>query len=188
MQTRGLRNNNPLNIRHSKDRWVGACTKQTDKSFVQFESMAYGYRAAWKTLESYWRYYHDLPKPFNVRNIITRWAPPAENDNEAYIRSVLEMTGLKANDHFSRPSTGIDYKRLELLVRAMTTMECGTPYQEVEVEALREGFDLAFPGVRKAKKRIEPSGPADIGVSKLPDIKGTTFADWDDYSDLVYIP
>ena len=53
MKTRGLRNNNPLNIRHSKDRWVGACVKQTDKSFVQFESMAYGYRAAWKVMESW---------------------------------------------------------------------------------------------------------------------------------------
>ena len=48
---------------------------------------------------------------------------------------------------------------------------------------IREGFDLAFPGVRKVKKRIEPSGPADIGVSKLPDLKGTTFGCWDEYAD-----
>ena len=31
MKTRGLRNNNPLNIRHSKDRWQGARKEQTDK-------------------------------------------------------------------------------------------------------------------------------------------------------------
>ena len=42
METRGIRNNNPLNIRHSADQWQGARDKQTDKSFVQFKSMAYG--------------------------------------------------------------------------------------------------------------------------------------------------
>ena len=39
---RGIRNNNPLNIRHSADRWQGARMKQTDPSFVQFKTMAYG--------------------------------------------------------------------------------------------------------------------------------------------------
>ena len=29
---RGIRNNNPLNIRHSTDRWQGASEEQTDKS------------------------------------------------------------------------------------------------------------------------------------------------------------
>ena len=55
---RGIRNNNPLNIRHSADRWQGAREEQTDKSFVQFTTMAYGYRAAWKVLESYWHHFH----------------------------------------------------------------------------------------------------------------------------------
>ena len=183
MQTRGIRNNNPLNIRHSKDRWEGARIEQTDKSFVQFTSMAYGYRAVWKTLESYWKYFHDLPKPFNVRNIITRWAPPTENDTENYIRTVLSLTGLGGNENMAQPSRGTNYERLELLIRAMTTMECATPYKDVDMEAIREGFDLAFPGVRKVKKRIEPGGPADITVSKLPDMKGTTFGCWDEYAD-----
>lgn len=56
--TRGIRNNNPLNIRHSKDQWQGVVATQTDQSFVQFESMAYGYRAVWKILESYWHHFH----------------------------------------------------------------------------------------------------------------------------------
>ena len=184
MKTRGLRNNNPLNIRRSKDSWQGARAEQTDKAFVQFESMAYGYRAAWKTLESYWKYFHDLPKPFNVRNIITRWAPPTENDTENYIRTVLKLSGLGGNESFPQPSRGTGYERLELLIRAMTTMECGVPYKDVDVEAIREGFDLAYPGVRKVKKRIEPMEPVDIGVSILPDAKGTTLAyGWDEYED-----
>ena len=34
MQPRGIRNNNPLNIRRSTDRWEGAREEQKDKSFV----------------------------------------------------------------------------------------------------------------------------------------------------------
>ena len=182
---RGTRNNNPLNIRHSADRWQGARAEQTDKAFVQFESMAYGYRAAWKTLESYWKYFHDLPKPFNVRNIISRWAPPTENDTDNYIRTVIKLSGLGGNENFPQPSRGTAYERLELLIRAMTTMECGIPYEKVDVEAIREGFDLAYPRVRKVKKiRIESKKPADIGISILPDGKGTTLAHcWDEYED-----
>ena len=156
---------------------------RSDKAFVQFTSMAYGYRAAWKTLESYWKYFYSLPKPFNARNIITRWAPPTENDTENYIRTVLKLSGLGGNENFPQPSRATGYDRLELLVRAMTTMECGIPYEEVDVEAIREGFDLAFPGVRKVKKkRIEPMEPAEIGVSILTDTKGTTLM-WDEYAD-----
>lgn len=43
--TRGIRNDNPLNIRHGKSQWVGMREKQTDKAFVQFKSRVYGY---WK--------------------------------------------------------------------------------------------------------------------------------------------
>ena len=92
--TRGLRNNNPLNIRHSADRWEGARIEQTDRSFVQFKSMAYGYRAAWKTLESYWKHFKRLRQPFTVQNIVHRWAPPSENNTVTYIRFVCEKMGV----------------------------------------------------------------------------------------------
>ena len=182
--TRGQRNNNPLNIRHSASQWQGACEEQTDASFVRFESMTYGYRAAWRILESYWKHFKNEHSPFNVKAIISRWAPPTENDTQAYIRTVLQLTGLGGNENFPQPSTGECYERLELLFRAMTAIECGIPYAEVDVTAIRQGFDLAFPGKRKVKKqRIESKEPAHVGVSKLPDTKGTTFRDWDEYWD-----
>lgn len=40
--TRGLRNNNPGNLRLSKDKWQGLRAVQTDKAFFQFETMAHG--------------------------------------------------------------------------------------------------------------------------------------------------
>ena len=66
----------------------------------------------------------------------------------------------------------------------MTTMEGGIPYQDVDVEVIREGFDLAFPGKRKVKRRgIMPRKPVDIGVSRLPETGGTTLCDWEEYWD-----
>lgn len=67
---RGIRNNNPLNIRHSASRWQGMRMEQTDKKFVQFESMAMGYRAAWRVLETYWGHFEKENKPYSVKNII----------------------------------------------------------------------------------------------------------------------
>ena len=142
---RGIRNNNPLNIRHSADQWQGASEEQKDKSFVQFKSMAYGYRAAWKVMESYWKYFHDLPKPFNIRNIISRWAPPKENDTEAYIRTVLQITGLGGKENLLPPSNVDCYDRLAKLVSAMTCVECGIPIQRVDNEAIFQGYRMAFP-------------------------------------------
>lgn len=101
---RGLRNNNPLNIRHSASRWQGARVEQTDKAFVQFTSMAMGYRAAWRILETYFKHFEAQHKPFTPRNIIFRWAPPNENDSEAYLRRVCQLTNLAGNEALVRPS------------------------------------------------------------------------------------
>ena len=101
---RGLRNNNPLNIRHSASRWQGARVEQTDKAFVQFTSMKMGYRAAWRILETYYKHFEVQHKPFTPRNIIYRWAPPNENDSEAYLRSVCHLTNLAGNEALVRPS------------------------------------------------------------------------------------
>ena len=103
---RGIRNNNPLNIRHSADRWQGARKEQTDQSFVQFESMAYGYRAAWKTLDTYYKRLKERKKHFTVENIIARWAPPTENDTRAYIRQVLRLSGIGGKENLLPPSNG----------------------------------------------------------------------------------
>ena len=145
---RGIRNNNPLNIRRSSDRWEGARIEQTDDSFVQFESLAYGYRAAWKVLESYWKYFHRTQQSYNVMNIIHRWAPPTENDTQAYIHTVLKLTSLGGNENLPQPSRGVDTECLVKLIAAMTTVECGIPYKKVNLKAIRDGFRLAFPGKR----------------------------------------
>ena len=83
-QPRGLRNNNPGNIRKSQTRWQGEVIPSKDSAFKQFTTMAYGYRAMMKLLLNYQHLYGLR----TVETIITRWAPPIENDTQAYIRHV----------------------------------------------------------------------------------------------------
>ncbi len=142
---RGIRNNNPLNIRHSANRWQGAEMEQNDKSFVQFRSLDYGYRAAWKILQTYYHHFCRENTPFTVGNILNRWAPPSENDTTSYIRSVLIISGLGGKECFFPPSNAIGYNRLSLLLIAMTCVECGIGKGEVETNAIYNGYLLAFP-------------------------------------------
>ena len=83
---RGLRNNNPGNIRNSSTEWQGEITPSKDKFFKQFTSMAYGYRAVIKLLQNYRKLYHLK----TVAELINRWAPPTENKTSAYIIRVCK--------------------------------------------------------------------------------------------------
>lgn len=86
---RGLRNNNPGNIRRGS-KWLGMSAVQDDKDFVKFDSPAYGIRALSRTLDTY----RDKYGLNTVRGIIRRWAPPNENDTEAYITTVARIVGV----------------------------------------------------------------------------------------------
>ena len=142
---RGLRNNNPLNIRRSIDRWDGATTTQTDKDFVQFQNMAYGYRAAWRILNTYYKKLKERKKHFTVENIIHRWAPPTENDTKAYIRTVLTLTSIGGKENLLPPSNTSGYYKLSRLLAAMTVIENGIRMSQVDTEAIFQGYKLAFP-------------------------------------------
>jgi hypothetical protein len=76
--TRGVRNNNPGNIRHARGvRWQGASPTQPDSEFVNFVSAEMGVRALVRTLLTYFKQ-HRLD---TVRGIISRWAPPVGDRN-----------------------------------------------------------------------------------------------------------
>ena len=82
--TRGLRNNNPGNLRLSKDKWQGLRAVQTDKEFFQFETMAHGYRTLIRTLQNY----RKLHKCQTIADFISRYAPKIENNTAGYIQRV----------------------------------------------------------------------------------------------------
>jgi len=112
--TRGLRNCNPLNIRrvagtHWKGEIVGSVE---DKEFCQFTTLEHGIRAAYQILDTYRRKY----KAVCIEDIISRWAPPSENDTKAYIRSVCALTGFGGRERLTETEW-------PALVRAMAVVE-----------------------------------------------------------------
>lgn len=86
MIPRGLRNNNPGNIRITKDKWKGLRPVQEDKEFFQFSDMKWGYRALIRTLQNY-RRRHGCQ---TITDFIRRWAPSTENNTSGYISRVCK--------------------------------------------------------------------------------------------------
>ena len=132
MATRGIRNDNPLNIRHGKSQWVGMREKQTDKAFVQFCERKYGYRAAFVLLRNYIR------KGVNtIGKIIARWAPSSDGNNtRAYIDFVSRTSGIDA----SRTIKFEDKDDLVEIVRSMAQVESGIIESK---EIIEQAYEMA---------------------------------------------
>ena len=117
--TRGERNNNPLNIRRSKAQWLGMRDFPTDKQFCEFQNITWGFRAAFILLSTYYLKH----KCCTIRQVITRWAPPSENNTANYIDVVCSATHLRPDDLLPAPLK--DMNTWCAIVRAMAKMECG---------------------------------------------------------------
>lgn len=129
-EKRGIRNNNPGNIRH-KDQWMGLTSEQPDPAFCTFIEPRYGIRALAKTLLNYQRLYGIN----TVRGIINRWAPPTENDTHSYVHHVAHFMGVDADETIQVKD------HLLPLVSAIILHENGrNPYAE---EVILEGINMA---------------------------------------------
>ena len=147
--SRGIRNNNPLNIRHGKSRWEGRTRVQTDAEFVTFKSMAYGYRAAWKLMETYQLRLRMEDKSYTLENIIHRWAPPEDNnDTQAYLRTVIRLLDYKVAGRQPLPSPTCreGHRVFARILMAMTCVECGIKPDEVDRWSIEQGWKMAFEG------------------------------------------
>lgn len=91
-QPRGIRNNNPGNIRRNGDPWQGLAKDQADREFFTFQSAVYGIRALARLLITY----QDKYGLCTIEGIITRWAPAIENNTASYIQAVARNTGFSA--------------------------------------------------------------------------------------------
>ena len=136
MIARGIRNNNPLNIRRSKDQWQGMKKTQSDSSFCQFETFEDGWRAAFVLLTR--TYYHKY-RLYTIRAIVSKWAPPDENNTEAYIRNVSRLTGISADEPLGIPSE--HPARWMLVGAAMAIQENGTT--SIDWFAMLKGWEMA---------------------------------------------
>lgn len=88
---RGLRNNNPFNLRPLRDvTWRGQVGID-EGNYLTFDTLASGIRAGMINLRNQQRL-HQLD---SVRAIITKYAPAADrNDTDAYIAAVARELGL----------------------------------------------------------------------------------------------
>ena len=119
LDTRGVRNNNPGNIRQEGDQydWQGEVGTDAD-GFMIFDTPENGIRALNKVLDTY-RDRHGLQ---TVRQIIGRYAPPTENDTDSYVTSVSKSLGIG-------PDQAIPWDRKPELVNAIVRHENGgDPY------------------------------------------------------------
>ena len=132
---RGIRNNNPLNIRRSKDKWKGMRAVQSDAQFCQFESLEWGWRAAFWLLTR--TYYHKY-RLFTIRTIVTKWAPAIENNTQAYIANVSRLTGIDPDEPIGIPSERP--ARWMMVGVAMAIQENGT--ESLDYFAMMRGWEL----------------------------------------------
>ena len=130
MIPRGIRNNNPLNIRRGCN-WLGLSKHQTDPAFCQFDSMTYGIRAGLIIIRTYMQKYNLR----SIHAIVSRWAPPSENDTDAYVKSVSSMMKMHALQTFDFSDRG----RIVALVSAMCKVETGITIDQKLIES---AYDL----------------------------------------------
>ena len=97
---RGIRNNNPLNLRVGNN-WKGEVANPSDHTFEQFTEMKWGVRATFVLLRNYIKRH----KLNTVRKIISRWAPSNENNTYKYIEVVCQRANLKADEVISFDNT-----------------------------------------------------------------------------------
>lgn len=128
---RGIRNNNPLNIRIGNT-WLGERPNPTDGAFEEFVTIHYGYRAAFVILRRYIRRY----KKNTISAIISTWAPSSENNTQHYIDVVSQIVGIAPNDIIDYGNKGIMCQ----IVSAMQVMECGSAGRLSDIE---KGYDMA---------------------------------------------
>lgn len=130
--TLGERNNNPLNIRKVPGvRWRGELPSiqggAGGGSFVRFESIEWGVRAALKLL----RTYRDKYAATSIKEIITRWAPPTENNTEGYIDAVCRLTSFGAGERLTE-------KEWPALIKAMAVIESRLLISDETIDAARK--------------------------------------------------
>ena len=137
--SRGLRLNNPCCLTHGVSQWQGKSADQPDPKFVKFDTLAYGYRAAFKLLNRY-HYWYKLQ---TVHEIMHRFAPTYDNNNtQLYIDIICKFVGVEPHEVLPAPSD--DPVLWSKFLTIITKVEQGIGIEEVDQSAIAEGYRMAF--------------------------------------------
>ena len=132
-KVRGIRNNNPGNIRKTNIKWAGEVVPGTDSAFEQFKSMPYGIRAMLVDIINKHRKGLDT-----IQELISVWAPPVENDTTSYIKHVSQRSGIPSNVVFSPTKANF-----LAIAKAMAISENGPDALLIPDSDWNEGWRLA---------------------------------------------
>lgn len=123
---RGLRNNNPGNLRKTDVQWEGKATG-ADPEFESFSSPEAGIRALAVNAQHIQNDGAQTPM-----DVISKWAPASENDTGAYAKSVAAKLGIGVNDKMNLR----DPATLKAFTAAVIEHENGSqPYSEAQIDA-----------------------------------------------------
>ena len=127
-EPRGIRNNNPGNIKYTGTAWLGLANPPHDGTFCVFTEAKYGIRALAKVLRNYNRYYGIR----TIYRIIKRFAPATENQTDAYIKSVAASTGYDPHTQLNLESNAVLVKLMKAIIKHENGKQ---PYTDEEIEA-----------------------------------------------------
>ena len=127
---RGIRNNNPLNIRIGNT-WLGEVKNPTDNEFEQFVHVSFGLRAGFILLKRYINRYNLN----TIEKIISRWAPSNENNTHTYIDRVTKSMNINPDT----PLLYEDQDTMCALVYAMVYVENG---QHIQMEEIVKAYQM----------------------------------------------
>ena len=134
-----IKRNNPGNIRnYTVNHWQGSNWDQIPEGeFLTFDTLVNGYRAMIKDIHS------KIASGFDtIEKIIYRYAPPSENNTEAYIGYVSSTTGINRNKHL----LSSDYTTIGTIAFRMSLFEHGVTAdgdkKTVMSEAVKESLTL----------------------------------------------
>lgn len=127
-----FRNNNPFNIRPSKNsKWVGATG--SSEGYVQFADMEHGARAGFKDIRTKINNGIDT-----IEKVISKFAPSSENNTSKYIANVSKWSGIDKN-------TKLTEKDLPKILRAMARQEMGTKaYNSLPPKLFDIGYKMSL--------------------------------------------
>lgn len=137
-EVRGVRTNNPLNLSFANQpNAIG-----TDGRFAVFQTPEEGVAASVRQLQLYGQ------RGLNtIDQIVSRWAPPSENNTPAYIQAVAQRVGVSPNQEIDLSDPNI----MRRLVNAMSVQEVGRVIPE---DVLQRGVEL---GYQPPQQRQQPS-------------------------------
>lgn len=154
----GLRNNNPGNLRPLSGgvKWLGEIEPDLQRNFSRFKDVGYGIRAMITDITG------DIVKDGRntLRELITAYAPPGENNTAAYIAAVAARTGMDPDAIIQ-----VNEPTIRKIIQAKIAVEIGPGYAaRISSSDITEGFNRLSDQV---KAWLNYKGRPGLGVLPL---------------------